>query len=160
MNSNLARWTLASIAKHFAAIVAGLSLEYFVEGVDERNTDNMTHEHAELRVNGPLVRELSHDCWQVYVDVNVLLTDYMKMSNENAYALSTWGGTILNVMFDPIPVYKYGDGVEDDDSLVGCLTVRRGVNEPVRLLYFGQTSKTDRIRQAAVDGRFEMLLST
>jgi len=161
MNEHLARWTLASVAKYFYTVSSGLGLQYFVEGVDERNATDMEQEHAELRVNGPFVAEVSNNCYRVYIDINILLTDYMRMSSENAYQIDIWGGKFLSSMFSPIPIYKYGTGVDDDSTvLVGCLTQRRGLSEPIRLIRFGQVSRTDRIRQAAVDGRFEMILTT
>jgi hypothetical protein len=159
MDANLARWTVASIAVYFKSVADGLSLTFFVDGVDEREPDTMREEHAELRVSGPMVRELSHNYWRIHVDINILLTDQMKMSTESAYDINHWGGTFLTAMTEPIPVYRYGDGADDDGSLVGCLTQRRGFSEPTRLIHFGQISREDRIRQAVVDGRFEMYLS-
>jgi len=159
MESNLARWTMASIAVYFKAVANTISLAFFVEGVDEREPDTMRQEHAELRVSGPYVCELSHNYWRVHIDINVLLTDYMKMSTENAYDINRWGGVFLAAMTENIPVYRFGDGSNDDGSLVGCLTQRKGFSEPARLIHFGQVSREDRIRQAVVDGRFEIYLS-
>ena len=159
MDVNLARWTMSSIAVYFKTVADNLSITYFVEGVDERESDTMRVEHVELRVNGPYVRELSRNYWRVHIDVNILLIDYMTMSTENAYDINQWGGEFLAAMTGTIPIYRLGAGVIDDDSLVGCLTQRTGISEPARLIHFGQISKEDRIRQAAVDGQFEMYLT-
>lgn len=159
MDVNLSRWIMASLAVYFKVVADNLSLTYFVEGVDERSEDSMRTEHVELRVNGPFVSEISRDYWRVHIDINILLIDYMDMSTEGGYDLNQWGGEFLAAMLDPIPIYRLGSGGDDDDSLVGCLTLRKGSSEPVRLLHFGQISKEDRIRQAAVDGRFEMYLT-
>ena len=156
MDVNLARWIMASVAVYFKTVADSLSLTYFVEGVDERASDTMRVQHVELRVNGPFIRELSRDYWRAHIDINILLVDYLDMSTENAYDLNQWGGEFLAAMLEPIPIYRLGTGVDDDDSLVGCLTQRAGISEPARLIHFGQISKTDRIRQAAVDGRFEI----
>jgi len=156
MDVNLARWILASVATYFKTVADALSLAYFVEGVDERAPDTMRVQRVELRVNGPFVREISHDYWRAHVDINALLVDFMDMSTENAYDLNQWGGEFLAAMLEPIPIYKLGEGAGDDEALIGCLTPRRGTSEPARLIHFGQISKEDRIRQAAVDGRFEM----
>lgn len=156
MDVNLSRWILASVATYFKVVADSLNLTYFVEGIDERESDTMRAEHVELRVNGPNIREVSKDYWRAHVDINILLIDYMDMSTENAYDLNQWGGEFLAAMMKPIPIYRLGTGVNDDDTLVGCLTQRKGISEPARLIHFGQISKTDRIRQAAVDGKFEM----
>jgi len=159
MNENLARWVFASIADYFSTIVTGINLPLLVEGVDERESEKMRGDHAELRVNGPFVRELSKNYWRIWVDINILLTNMMSMSQENAYDIAQWGGTFQEAMLKPIPIYKYGSNPSDDESLIGCLTLRKSKGDSVRLIHFGQISREDRIRQAAVDGRYEMYLS-
>lgn len=159
MDVNLARWIMSSIAVYFKPIADSLSLTYFVDGVDERETDTMRVEHAEVRVNGPNIREISKGYWRVHVDINIMLTDYMQMSSENAYDINQWGGAFLAAMMNPIPIYRFGSRGDDDDSLIGCLTQRSKFAEPAKLIHFGQVSIEDRIRQAVVDGRFEMYLT-
>ena len=159
MDANLARWLQASLAVYFGAIATGLSLTFFVEGVDERDEDTMQVEHCELRVNGPFIREISRSYWRVHVDISILLTDYMRMSTEDAYDINRWGGAFLVAMVENIPIYRHGNGAGDDGTLVGCLTQRTGSSEPARLVHFCQISPEVRIRQAVVDGRFEMYLS-
>jgi hypothetical protein len=159
MNENLARWVFASVANYFSTVVTGIDLPLLVEGVDEREPEEMQEDHAELRVNGPFVRELSKNYWRIWVDINILLTNMMSMSQKNAYNIAQWGGTLQEVMLEPIPIYKYGSDPGDDDSLIGCLTLRRSRGDSVRLIHFGQISREDRIRQAVVDGRYEMYLS-
>jgi len=158
MDKNLARWTFASIAQYFSTYASTLGLEFFVEGINERDVDNMQKEHVELRVDGPYVKHVSSNCYLLHVGINLILTDYMQMSSENAYSLMDWGGTFLNAMLSPIPIYRYGSGVGDDSTLVGCLTQRTKFAEPTRLLHFGQRGKTERFRQSMVDGRYELLL--
>jgi hypothetical protein len=80
------------------------------------------------------------------------------MSQEDAYGMMRWGGEFESAMNERIPVYKLGSGVEDDDSLLGCLTMRKGQSESVKLFHFGQINSTDRIRQSVIDGRYEMYL--
>lgn len=159
LDADLARWVFASVAVYFKSIADGLSLPLLVEGVDERESDTMREDHAELRLTGPFVREVSHGCWRTWTDINILLTGRMLMSREDAYGIARWGGKFTQAMTDRIPVYKYGPDVGDDDSLIGCLTQRKGKAESIRLVHFGQISREDRIRQAVVDGRYEMYLN-
>jgi len=65
MNENLARWVFASVANYFSAIVTGIGIPLLVEGVDEREPGDIREDHAELRVNGPFVRELSKNYWRI-----------------------------------------------------------------------------------------------
>ena len=80
------------------------------------------------------------------------------MSVEDAYGIARWAGKFEQAMTERIPIYKYGTDAGDDQSLIGCLTQRKGTSESIKLVYFGQISREDRIRQAVVDGRYEMYL--
>jgi len=158
LNENLARWVFASIAVYFESIAAGLSLPLLVEGIDERDSEKMRVDHAELRINGPFVKEVSHNCWRTWTDINILLTDRMMMTQEDAYGIMRLGGAFESAMNERIPIYKLGPDADDDDSLLGCLTMRKGQSESVKLFHFGQIDSTNRIRQSVIDGRYEMYL--
>ena len=160
LDENLARWVVASISVYVKNIADGLNLPLLVEGVDERDPDTMREDHAELRFSGPFVREVSHGCWRTWTDINILVTDRMMMSQEDAYGIVRWGAKFQQAMTSRIPVYKYGPDAVDDGTLIDCLTHRKGRVESVRLIHFGQISREDRIRQAVVDGRYEMYLNT
>jgi len=160
MDENLARWIFASVAKHFATTASGLSLPYFVEGIDERDETTMRVDHVECRVMGPFIKETSRNWHTVDVGINFLFTKQMDIAGADAYDIVRWTGKFMNVMLAPVPVYKYGPGVDDDDSLVGCLVVKKQRNEAVRIYHFGQISKEDRIRQSEVDALYGMELTT
>lgn len=151
MDENLARWIFASIAKHFSTVASGLSLPYFVEGIDERDDATMRENHVELRITGPFIREYGKDYYKVSVPVNVLFTEQMAIAGADAYNIVRWCGKFQSVMLEPVPVYKYGSGVPDDGTLVGCLTPTGSPDNMARVYHFGQVSKEDRIRQSEVD---------
>ena len=157
MDENLARWIFASVAKHFETTATGLSLPYFVEGVDERSDDTMRADHVELRLTGPFGKEVSHNYWTVDVAVNVLFTAQMVMGGADAYNIMRWCGKFQSVMLDPIPVYQFN---ESPSTLVGCLTPKKNSADAVRVYHFGQLSKDDRIRQSEVDALYGMTLTT
>lgn len=157
MDENLARWIFASVAKHFESTASGLSLPYFVEGVDERTDDEMRADHVELRVTGPFIKEVSHNYWTVDVVVNFLFTSQMNLSGADAYNIVRWCGKFQNIMLDPIPVYKFGD---EPSTLVGCLVNKNNSAEAVRVYHFGQLDKDNRIRQSEVDALYGMTLKT
>lgn len=159
MNENLARWIFQSIAKHFVATANGISLPYFVEGIDERSEDDMRVSHVELRVTGPEVKELSNGYYHIKVVINFLFTKEMEMSGADAFDLIQWTGVFAQAMMAPIPIYKKGTGDDDDGSLVGCLRTGKGKNEMVRIFHFGQIKPDTRVRISEVDAVFSMDLS-
>jgi len=160
MDENLARWILASIADHFQSVASGLSLPYFVDGIDERDESTMRASHVELRVTGPFIKEVSNNYFMVDVYINFYLTKQMAIAGADAYDIIRWAGKFQDVMLLPVPIYKFGSGAGDDGSLVGCLVVKKGKNEAVRIYHYGQISKDDRVRQSEVDALFGMELTT
>jgi len=160
INPNWPRWIAASLAVYYKAVADALSLQLLVEGIDERESEKMEDDHAELRVNGPFIRQLSAGYFQLNVDSNILLTNLMGGEGENTYNLMNWAGAFQQAAEKSIPVYRYGPdiGGVDDGSLVGCLSVR-GHKEGPDLFHFGQVSVDDRVRQAAVDTQHWMFLT-
>ena len=160
MDQNLARWLFQSIAKHFESVASGISLPYFVEGIDERSDNTMREDHVELRVTGPTIQEISNGYFDIKVVVNCLFTKNMDEVGADAFDIIQWTGVFANVMLDPIPIYKKGVGVDDDDSLLGCLQVAKERNDEVKIYHFGQIDKDTRVRQSEVDAVYGMNYKT
>jgi len=156
MDENLARWIFQSLASHFKSVADGISLLYFVDGIDERSSDTMQENHVELRVSGPELKEISNGYYSVKVIANLLFTKNMDEVSADAFDLIQWTGVFANVMLQPIPIYRKGSGVEDDDTLIGCLQVHKGRNDAVRVFHFGQLDKDTRIRQSELDALYDM----
>ena len=148
---NLPRWLFASLAKHLKDIADTNSIPFFVEGVYERESDFMEVSHAEFRVTGPNITEVSNGYYNVNIVANLLLTSIME-SEPTAYTIVQWGGIFQEALLDPIPIYKLGVGADDTGALIGCLQIKKAAS----LYHFGQISKTDRIRQSEVDAVLEM----
>jgi hypothetical protein len=159
MDENLARWIFQSIASHFQSVATGLSLPYFVEGIDERAEDDMRADHVELRVTGPTTKEVSKGYYLHDVVINFMFTKQMEMSGADAFDLIQWTGVFANEMLEEVPIYRKGTGPADDDTLVGCLKVKKHKNEMVRIYHFGQLNKDLRIRQSEIDAVYGMELS-
>lgn len=158
-DENWPRWVQASVADHFKAAAAALSppIPTLVEGIDERTTTFIeANERIEIRVNGPSIVEQSHRYWHLEVDVNILIFSYMGGALPNVYSGTQITGNMAKVANDPIPIYKYGTGVSDDQSLIGCLTLRRGKEESVKVFHFGEIDREHRLREFAVDVNLEM----
>ncbi|MHC4301379.1 MAG: hypothetical protein ACYS7Y_29275 [Planctomycetota bacterium] len=160
MDKNLARWLFQSVASHFKSVADGISLPYFVEGIDERSEDTMRVDHVELRVTGPNLKEISNGFYNVDLVLNFMFTKNMDEVGADAFDLIQWTGVFADAMLDPIPIYKKGSGAEDDDSLVGCIRVKKGKNEAVRVYHFGQLDKDTRVRQSEIDAMYGMNYTT
>lgn len=160
MNEHLARWVLISVIQYIETVASGLSLPVFVEGVDERTDDNQRVDRVELRLHGPNVSERSNNYWKIDVRINLGFIKHMDLASADAYDIVTWAGTFADALLDPIPIYKRGTGVDDDDSLVGCLTVRNREPEAVMTWHFGQKSKDDRLRESEVDALYDMVITS
>lgn len=156
---NWPRWVQASVADHFKTACNNRSYPSLVEGIDERLTSFMEEtDRIEIRVNGPHIKELSQNYYQFYVDVNILIFSHMGGVSPNAYLGTEMAGYMAQAASQPIPIYKYGTGADDDQSLIGCLTLRRGKDESVKVYHFGEINTVDRLRQFGVDVSLEMYI--
>lgn len=156
VNKNWPRWIFASVSKHFDAEKNGLKL--FIEGQHRDTREDK--DFLEFRLDGPYITEVSHNYFRLYIEVNVLVqstkdqTSYHRIhENVGIAAAAFWNG---------IKVFKYGDGVGDDDSYLGCLrlvTDARG-KERIQISHFGQIEPKTRLLQATVEGHYEMFLQS
>lgn len=160
MDKNLARWIYQSIVVHFQSTASGLSLPYYIDGIDEIDDDVMRANHVELRITGPTIKEVSNGYFTVDVVINFLFTKLMEARDADVFDLIQWTGEFARVMLDPVPVYKKGTGVDDDGSLIGCLEVKKGSNEAVRVWHFGRLDKDTRVNQSVCDALYGMDYST
>jgi hypothetical protein len=159
-NPNWARWIFASIAKTLTAVATTNSIPVLVEGIDDE-TDTFTDEtdRVEIRISGPFTRKLSGE-YQIFMDVNVILTSRFDGQQKNRHAILTNAGLFHEAMDQAILVKKYGTAVGDDSSYLGCLVPRSGKNDTIRVIHFGKVDSTDKVKQSVVDARYEMFLST
>lgn len=157
-NQNWARWIFSSISFTLKTVATDNSIPAIVEGVDDE-TDTFTDatDRVEIRISGPYTKELPSE-YHVYVDVNVILTSRFDGSTKNRHAILINAGLFHEAMDQIIRVYKYGNEVGDDDSFIGCLIPRSGKNDTVRVIHFGKVDSTDKVKQSAVDARYEMYL--
>ena len=77
INPHWARWIAASLAVYFKTVADNAGITLLVEGIDERESEKMEVDRAELRINGPFIRQLSEGYFRLDVDTNILLTDLM-----------------------------------------------------------------------------------
>jgi len=161
-NPHWPRWLKSSIVEHFQTNVATpLTLPFLAEGINERDTIFMESEdRAEIRIYGPTTKEISNNCWKLQIEINILITSSMGGSAKNAYQLEILSGRFLEFANTAISIFKFGSGIDDDNSLLGCLSPSTRKNDSVKFIDFGQINSTDKLRQAQIDGRYEMILNT
>lgn len=155
-DKNWARWTFASVSVFFEARRQGLRL--FIEG-QHRDT-RLEEDFLELRVDGPTLRQVSKGCWKLRIEVNVLV---QSVFNDVNYHRVKQNSGIAQAAFETsIPVYRFGDGPDDDQSFVGCYILQQDKRSRdfIELNDFGRIEKDVPISQATVEGHYVMTLDT
>jgi len=144
-NPNWSRWIYSSLAGHLHD--AAGAIPALVEGVEDRTDAFMqAPERAEIRVNGPIANELSHDYWRLDVFANVVVT----VQFGNPYRIQEIAGLFQAEMDEPVEVKQFGG----DESHVGCLSPGK-----ITITHFGQVDPTNRILQATVDCSYHIYLT-
>lgn len=165
-NPNWARWIFASTAYALKKVATDASLPVLVEHLDERTQAFMeAPDRAEIRITGPFTTELSHGCFRIFLDANVLLWSRYDGKVKNQYNLLKNAGLFHERMDSPIAVWNYGslagDYQDADPStqvFLGCLRPKPGRSESIKVFNFGQVDKIDKVKQTAVDAKFVMYI--
>jgi len=154
INADWSRWIFASVSYHFDQRKG--SLDMFIEG-QHRDTRTLK-DFFELRVDGPYYTELSKNYWQLYIEVNALV---QSTKDDHSYHRIWDNCGTVSAMFTDIPVYKYGNGILDDQSYLGCLNLLQDTRgrERLQTSHFGQIEPKTPILQATIEGHYEMHLS-
>ncbi len=153
-NTNWPRWIYASTSKYFQAIADAYPMHMFLEGV-ERDTKNES-KWLEFRVDGPQTREISKGYFRLDVEINILWS--IHLSSTDFHDQQRIPGMLVEAMTD-ICIYKYGDGDDDDDSLLGVLILSQDPNSPIRNNNFGQVRPDTQLVQGSVEGTYRMHLT-
>lgn len=154
-NPNWPRWIFASTSKHFdTAAQANLAKDgvtadpilFYVEGND-RDLQSGALEYFEFRCDGPYFVEVSKDWWRVNIEINILVN--AKRNNKDFHRIHTLCGLLVAAFTSNITIFKYGDGVVDDQSILTCLTLDKNAGENVCVAHLGQLG-TDLLEQQAM----------
>ena len=142
-----ARWTVASITKHFVDTKES-GVEFYLEGTLRQDADSIATDLMELRIDGPHMTEVSAGCWKIEVNIGILMVTVM--SDTDLYKHLKNIGNIFDDMLGVISVYKYGTGGDDDDTLAFCIN-RQG---EVSTRHFGQPDRKKQLQQSSVEGNY------
>lgn len=158
MDPNLPRWMHSSMAVYFAAVAQSLGVRYYVEGVDEDEALDFQSDSILFRMVGPYAYQGSNLDWYK-VEIQILCTDIVQTTKDRAYDVYQWAGAIQDAMLGNMPIYKFGDGVQDDRTeLIGCLEPDNTVRDAIRVVPYGQVDKEARVKQVSVNGKFMLCL--
>lgn len=153
-DKNIERWIFASICKHFDARKETLPL--FIEGMHRDRIINQ--DQLELRIDGPYIVEESHNLFYYDYEINILVSSVI--NDTDLHQIYRDVGIVTSAFVD-IEVYKYGTGVDDDQSLLGCLRLKQssGNREKIQVSNFGQIEPDVKLLQATVEGHYRLTLS-
>lgn len=152
-NRSWARWSKASISKHFSDLLTP-TYPLFIEG-QHRDTDEEPN-FFELRMAGPRLLETSKDCWKLRVEVNVLCQSVM--NDTDYHIIDDMVGLAQEAFTNEIVVCRFGNRVGDDDSFLGCYVVQQAretidFREANRL---GQVDIRTKLLQSMVEAHYVM----
>lgn len=151
INPNWSRWIFASLIDHFSSMKQNTN--FFVEGEDR---DPKISDFAELRLDGPYFNELNVDFWTI--DINVAIIIQTVRNDEDIFKLQRFIGIYVQPFTTDIPIYKYGEGSDDDQSLLGCLKLATNPGEKIRVDVFNQIKAATPVGQASIEAHYNMSL--
>lgn len=152
MNANWPRWVFASMVKHFKDELDAYGYNVYFEGQHRENRTSAVQ--IEIRIDGPYLLEVSNNYWEIFNEVNILVSHAM----NDTYFLGIHDvvGKIA-LAFKPIKIYKLGPNVTDDGSFVFCMNNEMDYKigkKKLMISHFGQIKPTERIMQAVVEGHY------
>lgn len=153
MNPNWARWINLSIANHFNKYKGEYVLQ--IEGQDI--PDMTPKEACELRTNGPFVKQLDQRTYNLDIDINTLLK--ITFDETDGTRVSKAIGYFLDVFTKTIEIRKYGDGPEDDGTLIDCLLLKSDKGDDIIVNNFGMISPDIRMIQVTIDAIYGIILT-
>ena len=149
--SNLDRWIVISLAKHFANVADG-QVDFMLED-QVRDTKDLSS-WVELRILGPEYHEWAKDEYVLNLEIDLLIN--VRIDAGDIYHIHRLAG-LFETNCDDIPVYKYGDGVKDDGTFLFCLTLDREMLSNIKKMYFGQVDDTP-IKRTSIMAFYEVLI--
>ena len=153
MNENWPRWIFASVSKHFNDNTDTLDIIY--EG-QKKSAEFEETDLIEFRMDGPFFFNISKGLWSAKIEVNILIQS--AIDNADFHKIYRYVG-IVSAAFTPIVIYKYGDGVDDDDSQIGCFNLIQDTREVLTINHFGQIDPAKQLLQATVEGHYNVQLT-
>ena len=148
---DIVRWVMASMADYFANTVnSSISPvpPFSVTGYTLNSHE--TADHIEMRIIGPHLDDASGGGWQQYeVGLSFLMT-FRQDGIKDVFTLDRWLGVYGDALRKPINIYKRGDGIDDDESLLGCFQLRKQARDLIRVDRYGFMDANVPVQQASI----------
>lgn len=148
---HITRWINASVNQHFDSLIGNI-LPIYVEG-DTRDTRSLT-DYLEIRIDGPRIKEFSRGWFEIYAEINIVITS--KIDDKQLYRIHTDIGVVLEAMDRKIPLYRLGNGVDDDQTLIGCFKLISDSRNSLDVIQLGRKLKETPLMTAIVEGHYDM----
>lgn len=156
MDPNINRWITASLRTHFDGLKGDCPLYFEGAGLiqDPSSSEQADPEFAEFRCDGPTSKGGTKGEDYYYVEVNILIT----VHENEVYAdrIDELLGRFQNAFARCIPVWRYGKGTQDDNTLVGRLQLRTTGGEALQCTKFGRIKTDVATIQGCVEGHYVM----
>lgn len=144
-----ARWSLISFNKAANAVKTA-SYPVYIEG--DNRTTALLRNFAEVRLDGPDIKEPSKGCFLLDVNFNLLINS--KVDPDDLYAIERIIGQFQKAFTNVIECFKLGGGPLDDGSLLGCYELK----SEIEINKFGLVEKGIQLMQTTIEARYRMTL--
>ena len=153
LNRNWSRWIRVSVNHHFEILQSDelTEIPIYYEG-DERVTNQYSN-FAELRLNGPFIQQPSKDLYYLDILINVLVQTLIDPLDTDLKDKTV--GLFSEGFIDRIPIFRYGDGPDDDNLLLDCLKLNSGID----INDFCIIKPDVRIMQSQIEAQYRLQLS-
>lgn len=159
MNPNWPRWIYASVSTWFKSKIqtANPDFEIFITGED-RKTAGKT-DWCEFRLDGPFGKQQSPKDWTLYIMVNILISSIK--DQQDAHKIYKDVGFVMTGFTTNIPIFRFGDGPDDDPSVLeGCFVLRSEGGEVLSINHFGEILGDNlQMMQSTVEGHYKGLFT-
>lgn len=152
LRENLPRWLFASLSTHFTENSSGIITH--IDGVSR--LPDQAQDFAEFRMDGPRITELPAREFHVWVAVNILVNH--TVNEEDIHGIQRSYGLILESFDREIGIFKYGDGVDDDQNKLTCVRLVSRKPEDIQINNFGIIEKDLGIQQGTIEAHYETYL--
>jgi len=145
---SIPRWIKASAFEHVKTLTNGAYPIYL-------NSYNGDSSWAELRMDGPMVENYEFASFRFDVTLNILATCF---SGDDEYAIDRMVGILGTSLDNDICLFKYGNGLEDDQSMFGTLQMYPSKDRKVDIVHFGLITPDSKFKRASIEASYTLWL--
>lgn len=160
------RWINASCRDFFNSnrtpnAMGALPIPLYFEATGAKNLIDVTTgkpimDYAEFRLDGPFRQQMTATETWYDIEINILCISLVR--DDYSDQLEVTLGVFATAFQYCIPVFKYGDLPQDDQTKIENLILLQDKNEQVRVSRFGQANPDTRLVQGSVEGHYRLKL--